>query len=142
MDVFRDFFAFIGRLVIGVILLVAGLQQFQSGIPATAAQFGSWGVPAPQISAWVAALVEVVGGVGLILGLLLPVFGILIALEMAGLILFVTLPQYGLLGVPTYGLAAGGAAALTLGFNGGRWSVDQGLFGRTEGRHAQEVPQK
>lgn len=138
MDVVRDFFAFVARLVIGAILIAAGLQKlFQAGIPATATQYQRLGIPVPQIFAWISALVELVGGAGLVLGLLLPVFGVLVALEMATLVLFWTLPHYGLLSMPTYGVAGVGAAALALGFNGGRWSIDQGLFGRTEGRHAE-----
>ncbi|MDA3643073.1 DoxX family protein [Saccharopolyspora indica] len=131
MHVVRDFFAFIGRLGIGIILIAHGWQKMVDyGIGAVADGFAQMNIPLPQVSAWFAALVELVGGALLILGFLLPLAGILIAINMAGAVLFVHLP-HGLFSPEGFELPlAIGVAALALGFNGGRWSVDHGLFGR------------
>jgi putative oxidoreductase len=131
MGVVRDLFAFVGRLGLGVVLIAHGLQKFfEWGIAGTEDSFREMAIPAPQIAAWYAALVELVGGAALILGVALPLFGILIAIEMAGAVLFVHLP-YGMFSPQGYELPlVAGTAALALGFNGGRWAIDHALFGR------------
>jgi putative oxidoreductase len=135
MGIMRDFFAFIGRLGLAAVLLAHGSQKFlQWGIPGTITAFGQLGVPVPHIAAWFAALVEVAGGVSLIIGLAMPLFGVLIALEMAGALYFVDLP-HGPLQTVTFEALLVGTGALALGFNGGRWSLDYALVGRKRGRH-------
>ncbi|PKW17352.1 putative oxidoreductase [Saccharopolyspora spinosa] len=131
MHVVRDFFALIGRLGIGIILLAHGWQKLIGyGPDAVAQSFAAMHIPLPQVSAWFATLVELVGGVFLVLGLLLPLVGVLVAIEMAGAVLLVHLP-HGLFSPMGFELPlAIGAAALALGFNGGHWSLDHGLFGR------------
>ncbi|MER7011778.1 DoxX family protein [Saccharopolyspora sp. NPDC000359] len=131
MQAARDFFAFIGRLGIGIILIAHGWQKLVDyGMGAVAEGFAQQGIPLPQVAAWFTALVELVGGAFLILGILLPLVGVLIALVMAGAVYFVHLP-YGLFSPEGFELPmAIGVAALALGFNGGRWSIDHGLFGR------------
>jgi putative oxidoreductase len=47
------------------------------------------GVPAPTLSAYYAAAVELIGGAALVLGVLTAVAGVLLALDMAGAFLFV-----------------------------------------------------
>jgi putative oxidoreductase len=135
MGVLGDFFAFVGRLGVGAVLVAHGLQKFlQWGIAGTGASFAEMGIPVPEIAAWFSALVELVGGAALIVGLALPLFGILIAVNMAGAVLFVHLP-YGLFAPQGFELPlVVGLAALALGFNGGRWSIDYALFGRTRQR--------
>jgi putative oxidoreductase len=135
MGIMRDFFAFTGRLGLAAVLLAHGLQKFlQWGIPGTITAFAQMGVPAPQIAAWFSAVVEVVGAVSLIIGLAMPLFGILIALEMAGALYFVDVP-HGPLQIVTFEALLVGTGALALGFNGGRWSLDYALVGRKRGRH-------
>ncbi|MER7081171.1 putative oxidoreductase [Saccharopolyspora kobensis] len=131
MHVVRDFFAFIGRLGIGIILIAHGWQKLVDyGIGAVAGGFAEMNIPLPQLAAWFTALVELVGGAFFILGLLLPLVGILIAVVMAGAVFFVHLP-HGLFSPEGFELPlAIGVAALALGFNGGRWSIDHGMFGR------------
>ncbi|MCI2416512.1 DoxX family protein [Saccharopolyspora sp. K220] len=131
MNVVRDFFAFIGRLGIGVILFAHGWQKIVDfGLGAVTQSFTGMGIPLPQVAAWYAALVELVGGAMLIIGLLLPLVGILVAAEMAGAVFLVHLP-FGLFSPMGFELPlAIGVAALALGFNGGNWSIDHALFGR------------
>ncbi len=62
-----DTIAFAGRILIGVLFLMAGLSKL--GAPAaTQAYIGAVGLPAPTAAYGVAVLVEVVGSVLLILG--------------------------------------------------------------------------
>ncbi|SDW94061.1 putative oxidoreductase [Saccharopolyspora shandongensis] len=131
MHVVRDFFAFIGRLGIGIILIAHGWQKVVDyGLGAVAQSFAGMQIPFPQVSAWYAGLVELIGGVFLVLGLLLPLVGVLVAIDMAGAVLLVHLP-YGLFAPMGFELPlAIGVAALALGFNGGNWSLDHGLFRR------------
>jgi putative oxidoreductase len=58
------------RLVVGVIFLVHGGQKFSSGFHNVAGFLGSLGIPLPTIAAIVLTVVEFVGGIALILGLL------------------------------------------------------------------------
>ena len=79
--------------------------------------------------AWVVTLVELVGGILLILGALTQIAGILIFLDMLGVILFAYLLRGRPLlenGLVTWELEAVlGAAALCLALAGpGAWSVD------------------
>ncbi|KAA5834358.1 DoxX family protein [Saccharopolyspora hirsuta] len=141
MHAVRDFFAFIGRLGIGIVLIAHGWQKLVDyGMGAVADSFAQMNIPLPQLSAWFTALVELVGGAFLILGLLLPLVGILIAVVMAGAVFFVHLP-HGIFSPEGFELPLIiGVAALALGFNGGRWSIDHGLFGRRRSTPTEPEP--
>ncbi|MEU9886875.1 DoxX family protein [Sphaerisporangium sp. NPDC051011] len=78
----------VARVIVGIIFIVHGVEKFTS-IDATTAFFQSSHVPLPRVSTLVAAAVELVGGVALVLGLLLPLFGTLLALDMLFAIIFV-----------------------------------------------------
>lgn len=131
MDVLRDLFSFLARLIIGVVFIAHGLQKFlEYGVAGTARSFGKIGIPLPTVAAWYAALVEVVGGVAFIIGVALPLFGVLLALNMAGALYFVHLDG-GLIGPGGAELVLIlGLTSLALGFSGGRWSLDHAMFGR------------
>ena len=59
------------RIVVGIVFLVHGLQKLLvMGFGGVAGFFGSLGVPAPGLFAVLVTLVEVLGGLALILGLL------------------------------------------------------------------------
>ncbi|MEU6152298.1 DoxX family protein [Actinosynnema sp. NPDC047251] len=122
----RDVAALIGRIGVGVVFIAHGWQKITEwGLDGTAQAFEGMGVPLPTLSAWFAALVELGGGALLIAGAALPVVGILLAIDMAGALLIVHLPN-GLLGQGGYELVlALGVAALALGFNGGSLTVDR-----------------
>lgn len=55
-----------------------------TGYEGTKAGFEGMGAPIPAVTAFVATWVEVLGGLALILGVLVPVFGVLLFLVMAG----------------------------------------------------------
>ncbi|MFD1505713.1 DoxX family protein [Georgenia yuyongxinii] len=123
----RDVLLLLARVGLGAVFLAHGLQKFLSyGMAATTESFAAMGVPAPGLSAWVAALVETVGGVALIFGVLTPVFALLLAAEMIGALLIVHLP-FGIWVTENgyelvLALAAGALALAAAG--AGRFSVD------------------
>lgn len=80
----------IGRLALGVVLIAHGWQKFFTfGISGVTASFEQMGIPAPGAAAVFAASVELIGGILLILGLVVPLVGLLVAINMAGALIFV-----------------------------------------------------
>jgi putative oxidoreductase len=80
------------RMVVGVVFLAHGWQKlFVSGLSGTTAGFTQMGVPMPEVTGPLIAGIELVGGIGLILGLWTRVFGVLLAADMLGAIAFVHL---------------------------------------------------
>lgn len=134
----RDFAVLIGRIGLGVVLIAHGWQKFtQWGIAGTTASFQKMGVPAPVLSAWYAAIVELAGGIALVVGIALPLVGVLVALDMLGAFVFVH-ASHGLLGQGGGELAVVlGVAALAVGFSDGGFSLDRVLFGRKDVRQAE-----
>ena len=120
----KDVAALIGRIGLGVVFIAHGWQKVvESGMDGTAAGFAAMGVPLPTLSAWFTAVVELVGGALLILGVATPVAGALLAFAMLGALVIVHLPN-GLLGQGGYELVLVLAvAALAVGFNPGALSV-------------------
>lgn len=122
----RDLVLLLARVGVGVVFVAHGWQKFRTnGLDATAAGFEQMGVPAPTLSAYYAAAVELVGGAALILGLLTTVAGVLLAVDMAGAFLFVHLSNgvfvteggwelVVVLGLASLTLAAVGAGRLSL----------------------------
>ncbi|TCN54798.1 putative oxidoreductase [Rhodococcus sp. SMB37] len=126
----RDIGILIARVGLGAILLTHGLQKLtvwgQSG---TAAAFEGMGVPAPSLGAFVATWVEILGGIALILGLLVPVFGALLFAVMAGAFVIVHVGNGVYVADGGFELVAAlGLGALLLAVVGaGRFSVDHFL---------------
>lgn len=120
LDQARPYALLLARIVLGVIFLVHGAQKFLTGVDKTAAFFESSGIPLAGLAAPAVATVEVVGGIALILGAALPVFGVLLALVMLGAIFFVHLANGFSVGEGGYefvlALAAG---TLAVAFSGG-----------------------
>ncbi|MEU5695387.1 DoxX family protein [Actinosynnema sp. NPDC020468] len=127
----KDVAALVGRIGVGVVFFAHGLQKLtEFGIAGTAQAFGGMGVPMPTVSAWYSTIVELVGGAALILGVGLPVVGLLLAVDMIGALLFVHLPN-GLIGPNGYELVlALAVASIALGFNGGAFALDRVLRSR------------
>lgn len=123
----QDIVLLIGRVVLGVVLIAHGWQKFATnGISGTAAGFDQMGVPLSTLSATFAAVVELVGGIALIIGFAVPVVGLLVALDMAGALVFVHAPNGIFVGDGGWELVAViGALALVLaGVGAGRYGVD------------------
>lgn len=134
----RDLAVLLSRVAVGLVFFAHGWQKlFQNGIDGTAAFFEQVGVPAAPAAAWLAALVELVGGAALILGLAVPVAGLLLLVDMlgafafvhAGAGLFVEQGGYELV------LVLGAAALLLAVIGAGRFSIDHLLSGRRRTVH-------
>ena len=132
------------RIVLGIAMLLHGWGKLSGGVGGVAGFFGSLGIPAPGLMAWVVTIVELVGGILLVVGFLTQIAGILIAIDMLGAILFAFLLRGAPLlenGVITWEKeAVFGAAALCIALAGpGAWSVDDVVAdsrGRTSPRLA------
>ena len=86
----RDLAILIARIGIGAVFIAHGWQKLSTiGIDAVAANFEQSDVPLPTLAAWCAALVELVGGGALVLGVLTQLVGVLLALDMVGAYFFV-----------------------------------------------------
>ncbi|KNH22270.1 membrane protein [Arthrobacter sp. ZBG10] len=127
------------RIVLGFIFAAHGWQKFNEWtIAGTQASFGKMGVPAAEIAAPAVAVLELAGGIALILGILTRVVAALLVIDMLGA-LFLVHASAGVFaangGYELVLLLA--AAAFTLALTGpGRVSLDRALFGRKNSRLA------
>ncbi len=87
------------RLALGIIFAAHGWQKFAGGLDNVAGFFGGVGIPLPQVAAFVVAFVELVGGIGLIVGFFTRYWALLLSIVMIVAIFTVKLPN-GLLGSP------------------------------------------
>lgn len=116
------------RIVLGIAMAVHGWSKLSGGVDGVAGFFGSLGIPLPGLTAWLVTIIELGGGILLIVGAATQVVSILIALDMLGAILFVKIrnPFFTENGIISWELEAIFlAAALCLFLSGpGAWSVD------------------
>ncbi|MCE1178282.1 MAG: DoxX family protein [Micrococcales bacterium] len=133
----RDLGLLLARIAIGAVLIAHGWQKLvTNGLDATTQGFSAMGVPAASASATMAALIELGGGILLLFGLLTPVAGILVVLQMIGAWWF------GHRGNGFFAAEGGGelvlmigALALSLAATGpGRYALDALLARRNSGR--------
>ena len=125
------------RLAVGVIFLSHGIPKLMGGVPGTAEFLGGLGIPAPTLAAWAVTLLEVGGGLLLILGLFVVPVAILLSLHMLLGIFLVHLEQ----GWYVVGPGQGGAefnvlliaASLAIALGGpGLWALGGGEEGSSE----------
>ncbi|HEX4816278.1 MAG TPA: DoxX family protein [Nonomuraea sp.] len=135
-----DVAALIARVATGVIFVAHGWQKWQSGFGGTAQGFREMGIPMPELAAGYATVVETVGGILLIIGLLVRPVALLLLINMLGAIVFAHWNKGVMVSEGGWELA-GALAALSLLFlalGGGRLGLD-GLIGsvfrRRGGRH-------
>ncbi|WP_059170277.1 DoxX family protein [Bacillus sp. FJAT-27445] len=122
--------ALILRVTLGVLFFAHGLDKFQGGIENTVGWFASIGLPG--FLAYAVALLEVIGGIALVIGLGTRIVSVLFAVLMIGATLKVKL-AVGLLGngqMAGYELdLAFLAMAVVLAITGSKlYSVDQLIF--------------
>ncbi|ATQ31192.1 DoxX family protein [Rhodococcus ruber] len=129
--VLRNVGLLVARVVIGIVFLAHGLQKVNQGYSATKAGFEGMDVPVPALSAFYATWVETLGGIALIIGLLVPVFGVLLLVNMLGAFFFVHIGNGIYVTDGGWELVGAlGAGALVLAVVGaGAYSVDA-LLGR------------
>ncbi|MFD4291714.1 DoxX family protein [Rhodococcus sp. NPDC058505] len=129
----RDIALLIARVGIGVIFVAHGWQKFFTyGISGVQSSFEQMGAPVHNVSAVIAATVELVGGFALIAGIATPIAGLLLFLDMVGAFfiahvdkgIFVSEGGYELV------LALGVASLLIAATGAGRFSVDALIGGR------------
>ncbi len=128
------------RVALGLVFTVSGVGKVLGvgpkamGIQGFAGFLGGLGIPMPTLVAWAVGLLELVGGVLLLVGLLTRVVGTLMAINMAAALVLVHLPsgfvasnggyEYVLvLALCSLGVAVGGPGAL---------SADSALDWRTD----------
>ena len=133
-SIFRDIATLVARIGLGVVFIAHGWQKFDTnGLDATKAGFEGMGIPLPEISAYFATFVELVGGAALLLGIFTPIVGILLFLNMLGAFVFVHYDKGVFVGENGYELVVAlGVGALVLAAVGaGRISLDNALGGKT-----------
>jgi len=82
------------RVIVGLVFAVHGAQKLLLfGINGTAGFLGSLGIPLPEVAAIVVILVELVGGLALLIGLGTRYVAALLAVNMAVALLTVHLPN-------------------------------------------------
>lgn len=121
------------RLVLGISFLLHGIAKFQGGIANTAGWFDSIGIPG--VIAYAVAVIEVAGGIALIVGLGTRAVSILLGILMLGAIFTAKLPA-GFLGNGTgagYELdIAFLAIAIFLAVNGSKMFALDGVLSKTQ----------
>ncbi len=80
----NDASAVVLRVILGLTFFIHGLSKFQGGIGNTAGFFESLGIPG--FSAYVVAVIELIGGILLILGIGTRIVSVLFAVIMLGAI--------------------------------------------------------
>lgn len=122
----------IARVAVGFVLLAHGWQKYNDyTIDGTAAAFGDMGVPAPAVAAVFTTLVEIIGGLALIAGLLTPVAALLNIANLFGALVLVHASRGVFVENGGYELVVSLIAGLTIiaAVGAGRFGVD-GLLAR------------
>ena len=112
------------RIVMGLIFLTAGWAKVTSGFGVVAANFGKMGLPAPGVVGPFIALLELIGGALLLVGVTGRWLGLLFALEFVVATFVVKLPSVGWAGARLDAMLLAGGVLLFLA-GSGRLSVDE-----------------
>lgn len=132
MDTLQDLAILLARIGIGLVFVFHGWQKFFTlGLGRVGEQFAGFGVPQPHVTAAIIAGVELIAGAALIAGILTPLAGILLGVDMAGAIYFVHATNGPFVTQNGWELvvALGVGALLIAAVGAGRFSVDRVLGG-------------
>lgn len=83
------------RLAVAIILIVAGYQKFAGGIPGVQAYMAKVAIPLPGLMGWYIPILELVGGILLLIGLAGRWVGLLVILEFIVAAFYVKFPTQG-----------------------------------------------
>ncbi|GAA2617950.1 DoxX family protein [Actinomadura fulvescens] len=128
----------VGRVAIGVVFIAHGWDKLDKGHGAVSAGFDKGGIPLPDLSAAFVTWVELAGGIAMILGLLVPLTGLLLAFTMAGAYWYVH-RENGLFaneGGYEYVLVLAALALLLTFVGGGRFGLDAVFSRRVRGQRS------
>ena len=118
------------RVILGIVFIAHGWDKLQMGPANFAGYLASLNVPAPELMAWVVTILELVGGILLLVGAGTRMVALLLAVEMIGTTLLVKVDR-GLIAQEGAGaeldiaVFAGAVAILLLG--PGRLAVDNSI---------------
>ncbi|HKG18023.1 MAG TPA: DoxX family membrane protein [Solirubrobacteraceae bacterium] len=118
------------RLVLGVVMVIHGYGKVVTGPARFGLGLGALGVPAPELMGYVVTVVEVAGGILLLVGLLSRVAALVLAIEMVFTIALVKV-DVGLISAPRGAPGAEFDLALLAGFlaivlaGPGKFSLDR-----------------
>ena len=132
LETLRDAAILLARVGLGVVFAAHGWQKFFTlGLSRVAEQFAGYGIPQPAVTAAIVAGVELVAGAALIAGLLTPLAGILLGVDMAGAFYFVHATNGPFVTQNGWELvvALGVGALLVAAVGAGRFSIDRVLGG-------------
>lgn len=140
LRVIRDLALLIVRIAFGVLMVAHGWQRWQTqGVQSQISFLNMFSVPHANYVAWTLIILELVGGIFLIVGAITPIIGLLFVIEQGLTIAYTSFYHAGPItldgGTVVQGYEYNGALAavalLLLVFGAGRISVDQ-LFRRTK----------
>ncbi|MDO4611139.1 DoxX family protein [Corynebacterium sp.] len=124
----RDGALLIVRLIVGGIFAAHGWDKiFITGVDATTGYFVGWGIPQAEMTVWLAAMLEMIGGALLVLGLLAPIVAGVLVVEMLIAAWFVHMGN-GLFiadGGPEFVLSLIAGLIIIVVFGAGRASLDR-----------------
>ena len=121
------------RVIVGIVFIAHGWQKISEyGFDGQADAFESMGIPAPAVAAAFAIIVEFGGGIALLAGVLMPVVGVLLFIDMVGAFMYVHAGTEIFVDAGGWELIAVlGFGALLLAIVGaGRFSLDWLIAGR------------
>lgn len=129
----RDIALLVVRVTFGALLIYRGWQRWTGpgGMQAQIDYLAQFSTPQPQVMAWGGTLLEIIGGLFLIFGLLTPLVSLALVVEFVMIILWTRYfkgPQLANGGFE-YQAVQGGLALLLAVFGAGRLAIDQ-LFKR------------
>lgn len=133
MRIVQDAGLLLARLALGLVLVAHGWIRYQHGMQAQIDYLTTAHVPAPTVFAWGALVLEMLGGVLLVLGLATRVVGAVLVAENVLIIVWLRFNNGLLLNDRgyEYNLILAALALLFLCFGAGRAALDV-LFGRRQ----------
>ena len=126
IKVVQDIGLLVARVALGLVLLSHGWHRFSTGIGTTVTTLTKYGLPEPQLFAWGATILEVIGGALLVFGLLTPIVAAFMVAEQVMVIAWLKW-QHGLWQVNDgieYPVILAALALILVVFGAGRTGVD------------------